>query len=281
MFLLSYMFIAVVIIYIGVAIFFYKFTKKRYPQKRYLPKLVIAFFILLPTYDIIIANTLGAYHCLTTPSTYISKKVEYPESIYWEDNVYPGFNEEDRKLMVMNYLDGVHLKQMALNGDDGKIYVYEAKEGEFDSFQYDEKYKDRYTQYASIIMQNEKVYTKETMTKMNYTVTFDEIKLNPLSRMFLYSDEMNIVDNNTKKVVAKNQRVMKLLYNITPRLRQIYYNPEPMCGENKSIDNWFFGYLTYDKNDGKVIQTDKALYSTRLMIGTNHYLYNKHIKGEK
>ena len=287
MFLLSYMFIAVVVIYIVLAIFFYKFTKKRFSDKKYISKLAIAFFILLPTYDIIITNILGGYYCLTTSSTYINKKVEYPESIYWEDNVYPGFNAEDRKLMVMNYLDGVHLKTMALNGDDGKIYIYETNASVWEKLKPLEKergqpYYDMVNAIAQHIMEtSEEVYTKETMPKTNYTVTFDEIKLNPLSRMFLYSDEMNIVDNNTKKVVAKNQRVMKLLYNITPRLRQIYYNPEPMCGENKSIDNWFFGYLTYDKNDGKVIQTDKVLYSTKLMIGTNHYLYNKHIKGEK
>ena len=47
----------------------------------------------------------------------MKKKIEKPISIYWEDNVYPGFNKEDRELMIINYLDGVHLKTMALNGD--------------------------------------------------------------------------------------------------------------------------------------------------------------------
>lgn len=228
---------AVVIIYIGLAIFLYKFSKKRFPQKRYLPKLVIAFFILLPTYDIIITNILGGYYCLTTPSTYINKTVEYPESIYWEDNVYPGFNAEDRKLMITNYLDGVHLKTMALNGDDGKIYTYETNASVWEKLKPLEKekgqpYYDMVNAIAQHIMEkSEEVYTKETMPKTNFTVTFDEVKLNPLSRMFLYSDEMKIVDNQTKEAIAYDIRVMKLLYNITPRLRQIYYNPDPMCGE--------------------------------------------------
>lgn len=103
----------------------------------------ISFFVLLPTYDIIVTNGLGAYYCLSSPNpkTYIKLTIEKPISIYWEDNVYPGFSIEDRKLMIMNYLDGKHLQTMALVGDDGKIYVYEAKEGGFDSLQYDKNIK--------------------------------------------------------------------------------------------------------------------------------------------
>lgn len=262
------------LIYILVAIGVYKLTK-RFSQQRWVHRTVLAIIFLIPTYDIIITNILGAYHCLTTPSTYISKKVEYPLSIYWEDNVYPGFNAEDRKLMIINYLDGVHLKTMALNGDDGKVYVYSAKEGEFDSFQYDEKYKDRYTQYASIIMQNEKVYTKETMLKTNYTVTFDEIRLNPFSRMFLYSDETRIIDNNTKETIAYNRWYMPFFYNIAPDfvLGNRYYSSwgwEICQQRNEYLEreifdtykwtNWSFGHHKID---------------------TNIKLYNKHIKGEK
>ena len=83
-------------------------------------------FVIYLTYDIIITNILSSYYCSQEPNpkTKIIKKVKYPESIYWEDNVYPGFSKEDRELMIINYLDGVHLKTMALNGDDGKIYVY-------------------------------------------------------------------------------------------------------------------------------------------------------------
>jgi hypothetical protein len=94
----------------------------------YAKKLLISIAFLLPfTYDIILTNILSAYYCLVAsphPKTKIEKKVEYPISIYWEDNVYPGFSKEDRELMIINYLNGVHLKTMALNGDNGKIYVY-------------------------------------------------------------------------------------------------------------------------------------------------------------
>lgn len=82
--------------------------------------------ITLNASEVILSNTLGAYYCAQEPNpkTYIKHTVEEPISIYWEDNVYPGFDEADAKLMVANYLDGVHLQTMALNTPDGKVRVY-------------------------------------------------------------------------------------------------------------------------------------------------------------
>lgn len=76
--------------------------------------------------DVILSNTLGAYYCAQEPNpkTYIKHTVEEPISIYWEDNVYPGFNDEECKGMVANYLDGVSLQTMALNTPDRKVRVY-------------------------------------------------------------------------------------------------------------------------------------------------------------
>ena len=76
--------------------------------------------------DVILSHTLGAYYCAQEPNpkTYIKHTVEEPISIYWEDNVYQGFDDTDAKLMVKNYLDGVHLQTMALNTPDGKVKIY-------------------------------------------------------------------------------------------------------------------------------------------------------------
>lgn len=72
----------------------------------------------------------GAKYCLAEPNpkTWIGERVEVPISIYWEDNVYPGFNDTDAKLMVGNYLDGVNLQTMALNTPDGKVKIYSYKD---------------------------------------------------------------------------------------------------------------------------------------------------------
>lgn len=235
-------------------------------------------FALFLTYDIIFTNIFGTYYCSQEPNpkTLINKKVEYPLSIYWEDNVYPGFNAEDRKLMIMNYLDGKHLKTMALNGDDGKVYVYHLNEPLWEDIRSEFSEKELYTKgfekYAQTIMKNEKVYTKETMPKMNYTVTFDEVKLNAFARKFLYSDETKIVDNNTNKTIAYNRRVMRFFYNALPdiALGDRYYWQEPVCGN-------------FSERFEKTILQGKGPYSgTRNhKIDVNERLYKKYIKGEK
>ncbi|MBN1839166.1 MAG: hypothetical protein JW802_03885 [Campylobacterales bacterium] len=265
------------LIYTLVAMGVYKITK-RFSEKKWLHRAVLAIIFLIPTYDIIITNTLGAYHCLTTPSTYISKKVEYPESIYWEDNVYPGFSKEDRKLMVMNYLDGIHLKTMALNGEDGKIYTYETNASVWEELKPLEKdrgqpYYDRVNAIAQNIMEtSEQIYTKETMPKMNYTVTFDEVKLNQLSSKFLYSDETKIIDNQTGETIAYNRRVMHFFYNAFPDLVQgdKYYWKEPVCGYKYPNFDEMFNYKRANHRGG-----------IKHIDGLNTTLYNKYIKGEK
>lgn len=112
-------------LYIAAAVGIY-FLVKHFILNKWVHRIVLVFLILLPTYDIIITNVLGAYYCKADPNpkTFIKKKVEYPESIYWEDNVYPGFDNKDRMLMVKNLLDGVRIKKIALNSPDGRIYEY-------------------------------------------------------------------------------------------------------------------------------------------------------------
>lgn len=262
-------------LYILLAVGIYKLTK-RYSTNRWIHRSVLAILILIPTYDIIITNILGGYHCLTTPNAYVTKKVEYPLSIYWEDNVYPGFSAEDRKLMIINYLDGAHLKSMALNGDNGKVYVYrldkpmwEEVKKEFDA----SKYKNIYEQYARYVMEtSERIYTKETMPKMNYTVRFDEIRLDPLSRKFLYADETTIIDTSTKETIAYNRRIMHFFYNIAPDFAQgnNYYVQYSICGDWYEMHLKAFNMLEWRLNgfgDHK--------------IDLNNKLYNKYIKGGK
>ncbi|MCL4431045.1 MAG: hypothetical protein M1300_01855 [Epsilonproteobacteria bacterium] len=88
--------------------------------------LILITSITIYASDVILSNTLGAYYCAQEPNpkTYIKHTVEEPISIYWEDNVYPGFDEADSKLMVANYLDGIRLQSMALNTPDGKVRIY-------------------------------------------------------------------------------------------------------------------------------------------------------------
>ena len=106
----------------------------KYTKKIWIRGIVAAVLFLIPTYDIIIPNILGAYYCATAPKAFIKETVEYPQSIYFEDNVFGGFNEQDIENMMNNYLDGIHLKTLALNLPDGNvvIYHYEKNQDEYD-----------------------------------------------------------------------------------------------------------------------------------------------------
>ena len=196
----------------------------------------IALFL---TYDIIITNILSAYYCnaFPNPKTKIIKKVEYPISIYWEDNVYPGFSKQDRELMIINYLDGVHLKTMALNGPENKkVYVYHLDKPILKKLKAKYSTKEWYTkgieEYKKIVLQTQKIYTKQTMPKTNYTVTFNEVKLPSFARKFLYSDETKVIDNKTNKVIAYNRRYMRFFYTLQPDfVGDRYYYPHAVCGE--------------------------------------------------
>jgi len=259
-------------VYIFALIILVGLVHKFISKKLWVNIVIIIFALLVPTYDIILTNILGSYYCSQEPNpkTFIKNKVEYPESIYWEDNVYPGFNEEDRKLMITNYLDGEHLKKIALNGDDEKVYVYEIDKNIFKDLKYDKKYKNIYEQYAQIILKTQKIYTKQTMPKMNYTVTFNEVELHSFARKFIYSDETKIKDNKTNEVIAQNHRLMKLFYNILPDLAGgRYYQNEEVCGES------------YYSFEDKLFTFNHYLNTGKQAVDINKYLYKKYIKGER
>ncbi len=280
MFLLGIIIWGGLALYIFIAQYVYRVLKEKLPQKKkYIAKIVLAVFILFPVYDIVITNILGAYYCLIAPphpKTKIEKKVEYPISIYWEDNVYPGFSQQDRELMIINYLDGVHLKTMALNGPENKkIYVYHLDKPILKQLKAKYSTKEWYTkgieEYKKIVLRTQHIYTKSTMPKTNYTVTFNEVKLNSFARKFLYSDETKVIDNKTNKVIAYNRRIMHFFYNIFPDfVGGRYYVPNAICGGWYEIHLKTFNMLKWRLNGFKEHE-----------IGLSQKLYNKYIKGEK
>lgn len=199
--------------------------------------------ILALTHDMIFTNILAYQICKADPNpkTFIKKTVDSPGSIYWEDNIYPGFDEEDRLLMIRNYLDGVHLTTMALNGPDGKIYLYTAtKEDWKTSFSMEKKTEQDWKNYfqtieteAKAITARGKILTRQEFPQLNYSVVFNPVSLTSFQRRYLYSDEVIITDNRTNEVVAFNRRLMHRFYLLFPDVvGRRYYYPEAMCGYN-------------------------------------------------
>lgn len=92
--------------------------------------LTISLFFSISGCSSVSAEYYGMKYCSAepNPNTWIGEVVEVPISIYWEDELYNGFTDEDAQLMVKNYLDGVHLQIMALNTPDGKVNIYSYKD---------------------------------------------------------------------------------------------------------------------------------------------------------
>ncbi len=238
--------------------------------------------VLFFTHDILITNFLAFRLCRADPQpkTFIKKTVEFPVSIYWEDNIYPGFDKKDRLLMIRNYLDGIHLKTMGLNGPDGKIYVYTAtaedwkKSSSIDKKSQEDwkKYFETLTAESRAIAARGRVMSREDLPFFQYSVVFNPVPLTPFERRYLWSDEVIITENSTGKVIAFNRRLMRRWYRILDydAVGSRYYYPHAMCGGSGILlEGTAFSYVKKFHNQ---IQKHTA--------SLNYLLYKKEI-GEK
>jgi hypothetical protein len=118
-------YLLMLIVYIGVSVGIYKLVTKP-TSKRWIKGAVIAFFVLLPTYDIIITKALLFYYCNYTEKEKVYKTVENPESVYFEDkNDFPdGYPEKLQKLDIDNFIKHGNLKSIEFHGGEGEIIQY-------------------------------------------------------------------------------------------------------------------------------------------------------------
>ena len=233
--------------------------------------LFIALLLFL-THDIIITNILAYRICKgdPQPKAFIKKTVEYPGSIYWEDKVSLGFDETDRLFMILNYLDGIHLKTLALNAPDGTIYVYSASEKDWKESLGIKAKKSKGNFIKTLNKEAQKIAergvncTHQTMPQMNYSVTFNVVYLTLFERNYLWSDDVTITDERKNEVIAYNRRLMHRWYMILPdfELGDRYYSPDPMCGSYPSVIGFPYEIFSYllSVNSGAVPET----YNSRI-----------------
>ena len=147
------------------------------------------------THDILITNFLAYRICHSEPlpKNFIKKTVEYPESIYFEGNIYPGFNEKDRLLMIRNYLDGVHLRTMGVNVPDGSVYIFSATPGawqtsrEIKAGKIQGNYYDMLKEESKVIAAKGQHISREKLTEFHYSVVFNPVPLTAFHTRYLYS----------------------------------------------------------------------------------------------
>ena len=242
-------------------------------MKKYLVFLfVLITSITLYASDAILSHTLGAYYCSKEPNpkTYIKHTVEEPISIYWEDNVYPGFDDADAELMVKNYLDGVHLKTMALNTPDGKVKVYSYKElpqSYVDLFQESEVTKKE-------MILNERSFNKARGLK-DYPPDFNQIRdayLQVMNKNIELARQIDLARTKLALIVTETTREPMAQMNYTIKTDEVHlstlaskviYSDEVKITDNRT--NEVIGY------NRRIMQ----LYSASLLPdfqGGNYYV---------
>lgn len=166
---------------IGFAIWHYR---NRGRWKKVVASFAFLIFMSLPFTDYFIQFFLVQVRTIFAPPLQqINKVIDNPKSVYWEDNIWPGFDEYGRKWMVKNYLDGKHLQMLAMNGDDGTIYLYE---------------------YGMEGVQKFK-HTND-LPVMDYVVTLDKSKLLFFEKPFIWSDRIEIYSTKHEQKIGYSKR---------------------------------------------------------------------------
>lgn len=181
-----------------------------------------------------------------SPLQVITRTVEKPGSVLWIDNVWPGFDDKARAWMVENYLDGVHLHTLGLNGA-GLLYVYRANPKDFAGsakmlpalekarkeyekvlkkaggrsnkevvayqmkyFNLDNHFRAKRKQEAVSIIKKSKIYVLEQSTiDFAYRVTFQPAELTDDQKEFIWCDEISIDEmNDNGKEIAFSKRCL-------------------------------------------------------------------------
>lgn len=122
-------FLVVVLVYLffGTIVLF---VIKRFAKSKKKVLLAAVLLILGPFWRTLLCTFLFMFYRMQSLQE-ILQTIESPISVSWQDNVWPGYDENSRKWMIEQYLDGVHLKVLALNGGDKRIYLYRAEEQDF------------------------------------------------------------------------------------------------------------------------------------------------------
>ena len=287
----------------------------KYTNKIWIRGIVVAALFLVPTYDIIITNILGAYYCATAPKAFIKETVEYPESIYFEDNKQP-FTKEDMERVKRNYLDGIHLKTLALNLSDGNVIIFSFDENssEFKEYlkimkEYNEakasykalqeelhkrlgsgeiKYKsDEHSKYTSNISAQEKLMFKLSSESSNIRNKIITQKINQKNDMPKIN--YTVIDNEIKL----NKFVANFLYSSENII--IKNDTKEVIGHKISCMKLFYNIFPDSVGEryfsAKICGEDGALYEKifdvnkwRLWnvsdheISLNQFLYRKYAK---
>jgi len=181
------------------------------------------------------------------------------------DDLRLGSSTFDRKFMIEKYLDGVHLKALALNGDDGKIYLYHADEKNHLETQrlrqaWDQKAKELVAKRGEL----KAALRSRTGTAASHKAL--EERLKEIEKEFRTSPECVAYDNQQKKEyqgILNQAEVFDSASRLPPMRYQIHSYP---------LDRLWrvLGFYRADQIDITEAATGKLIaHSRRYMRATN------------
>lgn len=193
---------------------------KKISQKVCLWLCCVIFVVLMivPFTDIIIGRWLLIHYRNTQqPLEVINSVAKNPESVYWEDNVWPGYDGVDREVLVKRFFKRESIKLLAVKSADGRIYLYSrGKEAHPEVYGYPGE-----------------------LPPIRYKVEFKKVSLPWPADSIIYSDIIRIVDNETGKELAFSKRYisykplcLKVSMILSPGANSPFYGGMGVSGKN-------------------------------------------------
>lgn len=190
-------YLLILIVYIALAKGIYSIIV-RPTTKVWIKRAVIAFFILLPTYDIIIGNALKFYYCQFTELEKINKMIEKPEGVLLIEQ-QKTYDKEYGASTAETYIQFRKLKYMQIKYTDDHIRTY-VSVGEYIDHNDAHRLKIEEINNSSL--------------KANYSVTKDgSIVFPSFTNYFLRGFETKIIDTQTGEVIAWTKTINHKKYN--------------------------------------------------------------------
>ena len=182
---MGFFYLGLLIVYVLCSFVLIWLAKKIF-KRRWLTTLTVVFVVLFPTYDMLLQSMLLKYYSSTRTLQQIKRTVEVPGSVYWEDNVWPGYDDKYRLWMIDHLLDGEHLASLAMNGPDGKIYLYRYGQGD-----------------------TPEIFSRTSdLPPLNYHIVLNPIDLPWWQKKLLWADRMEIFDVRVGERIAFSERYM-------------------------------------------------------------------------
>lgn len=190
-------YLLMLIVYIALAKGIYSIIV-RPTTKVWIKRSLIAFFILLPTYDIIIGNALKFYYCQFTELEKINKTIERPEGILLEDRTVAYYNQQGNISEAETYIDFLKLKYVQIKRKNDHIRTY-VSTGEYIDHNNARRLKIEESNNSSL--------------KSRYVIIENYLSFSWFVDKFIQGSETKIVDLQTNETIVFAKDINHKKYN--------------------------------------------------------------------